>query len=361
MKLEAYKKYYLYNELKVVPLLKEAGLMEEAAKVASCGAFFKGYKCKHCNVIHYQGFTRCKSKYCALCNYTKYLICFRRLYDFFRNWINSGHYCCLMTLTIKDGPYLSERLNVLNSAWRTMITTESVMATRFKKRFAGGFKALEVKLGKNSKEWHPHLHILTLKYEPSRDIEVIKQYWGQSLGRFEKEDYIPQVDIRAIKYRPGYNYLAGQRDPLVGACLEVLKYAVKMGDFSDCPERLPELYETMKGRRSYDFFGNLRFLQKEIAAEVTAFKHEDLLEEVKKTCKVCGCTELELESFYHDIIYDKPIIDGVNIEVEEGSREARIIEHYRREQAAKAAEALTLSEVDKQLEFELIDKKNSSE
>lgn len=308
MKLEDYKKYHEYNVQKVVPALRKAGLIEEARKVEGCGEYVKMYKCKRCNALHFQGFQRCKSKYCALCNFTKYLIWFRRLYEFFETWLNSGGYCCLLTLTCRDGADLTERLSVLNGAWRSL--TSDLYRARFRSRFAGGLKSLEVKLGDGSAEWHPHFHVLVLKKTAERDIEWLRFAWKMSLLSAGDSLYDPQVDIRAVKYRAGYQSSDHRKDSLRHACLEVLKYSVKFGDFDQSPDKLPELVESLKGKRQVDCFGLMRNLKAEIDSEVAAFRHEDLCFEVEKTCKVCGCTELELEQHYYSILDRTSVLDS---------------------------------------------------
>lgn len=258
--------------------------------------------------MHFQGFHRCKSKYCALCNFTRYLIWFRRLYEFFETWLGSGGYCCLMTLTLRDGHDLGERLSVLNNSWRALTT--GIYKERFRSRFAGGFKSLEVKLGKNSGEWHPHFHVLVLKRTAETDYPWLQHAWKMSLLAGGDSFYTPQVDIRSVRYRQGYSAHDDKTDALRHACLEVLKYAVKMGDFAQCNDRLPELVQALKGKRQIDCFGLMRNLKKEIDSEEKNFSGENLDLEVEKTCKVCGCSKLELEQHYHDILSRVELLDS---------------------------------------------------
>ena len=200
-------------------------------------------------------------------------------------------------MTLKDGEDLAERLAVLSDAWRTL-TAKGLIGDRFKQFYKGGFKSVEIKIGKNSGNWHPHIHVLTLKSAYSKDYDWLRDAWHRCLLRSGDVSYSPQVDLRPVKKdakRDG-------KDGLISAVLEVLKYVVKMSDFSAHPEKVSELARVVKGKRQSECFGLLRNLKTEIDAELEQLNHQDLDNEVAKTCKVCGCTRFELDVYYKTII-----------------------------------------------------------
>lgn len=159
----------------------------------------------------------------------------------------------LVTLTVRNGPDLGERVRHLAEKLRT-----------YHKRRQGKRGSGEVLKAKSAvwsyeftnkgKGWHPHVHAVWLCHE-APDAFKLSEEWRQLTG----DSYI--VDVRPMD----------MADPVGGFC-EVFKYALKFADLPD-QERLTA-YRTLKGRRLQDSFGDLRGLDVEPSDE------DELLEEL---------------------------------------------------------------------------------
>ncbi len=145
----------------------------------------------------------------------------------------------LVTLTVKNGDDLAERVQHLRLSMRKM--TESrrnalkglISPNEFSKS-AGGFHSIEVT--NRGIGWHPHVHMIWLCSE-SPDQFKLSGDWQAITG----DSYI--VDVRPL------------HDPVDGF-LEVCKYALKFSDLSLKDNY--HAYEVMSGMRLIDSHGVLR-------------------------------------------------------------------------------------------------------
>lgn len=149
----------------------------------------------------------------------------------------------MVTLTVKDGPDLSERFQHLQSALQRLHKTRMGKG-QFSEasKAAGAVWSYEFKRGKNSEQWHPHVHAVWLCREKP-DAKALAQQWKKLTG----DSFI--VDVRPFH---------DDQDTLSGF-LEVFKYAVKFSD-------LPMVdnwhgYEVLKGKRLIASFGEFRGIE----------------------------------------------------------------------------------------------------
>jgi len=165
----------------------------------------------------------------------------------------------LVTLTVKDGDDLGERFRHLTGAFRRY-----QQARRSFERNKGPFVELsriegavgsyEFKRGKNSGQWHPHLHMVAL-HRGELDQQRLSSDWLKQTG----DSFI--VDVTPFD--------AGS-DPVDGF-LEVFKYALK---FSDLPlEDNWHGYELLSGKRLVFSFG--RFFGVDVPETMTDDELED--------------------------------------------------------------------------------------
>ena len=142
----------------------------------------------------------------------------------------------LVTLTVKDGQDLAERFNHLHKSLRSYHKRRHGKRDICEaKKALGAVWSYEIKRGKGSGLWHPHVHAIWLCETPP-DPQAVSREWR----KITKDSYV--VDVRPIS----------QEDPVSGF-LEVFKYAVK---FSDQPEADTwHCYKTLRGRRLIGSFG----------------------------------------------------------------------------------------------------------
>ena len=148
----------------------------------------------------------------------------------------------MVTLTVKNGPQLGERIEHLKGSWSRMIAASRKGESGGHRHglvqwnhVAGSLRALEVKRGEDG--WHPHLHVYTLLNSYLDQSELSREWlaWtGDSMV----------VDIRKCYGEPE------------SALFEVIKYAVKFSDMS--PEDLWHIHTVCAGGRGIDPTGCLR-------------------------------------------------------------------------------------------------------
>lgn len=135
----------------------------------------------------------------------------------------------LVTLTVKDGPDLEERFNHLFKAQKELWHRKRRGRGSVLDGVAGAVWSYEIKRGKGSGLWHPHLHMIALA-EHQPDQQQLAAEWHNITG----DSFI--VDVRPI----------GQENPAEGF-MEVFKYAVKFSD--QPPADTLKAWLTLKGKR----------------------------------------------------------------------------------------------------------------
>jgi len=144
----------------------------------------------------------------------------------------------LVTLTVKDGDDLGERYRHLHKSQRELSKRKQRGRGSVFDGVVGAVWSYEVKRGKGSGSWHPHLHMIVLA-ESMPDQAALSSEWHNITG----DSFI--VDVRPIS----------QDDPASGF-IEVFKYAVKFSDQS--PEDTVHAWSTLAGKRLLDSSGAFR-------------------------------------------------------------------------------------------------------
>lgn len=180
----------------------------------------------------------------------------------------------LLTLTIKDGEDLRERVDHLKSSWAAMVqrrrNNKKGLCTSALEDIEGGIKSIEVKRGSRSGMWHPHLHQVVLAKPGAlpdtsgmigneKAATELSKEWASITG----DSFI--VDCRQLR--------ASDDDEMIKSLSEVFKYALKFADLSN--EDRFTAWRSMSGVRLIDSWGCCRGV---------AVDHEltDDLQELKK-------------------------------------------------------------------------------
>lgn len=142
----------------------------------------------------------------------------------------------LVTLTVKDGSDLAERfLHLKHGLQRLMARARKGRGSMA--GVEGAVWSYEVKRGKGSGLWHPHLHMVALaEVEPS--ALSLSREWQQLTG----DSFI--VDVRPMA------------EDVVSGFLEVFKYAVKFSDME--PRHAVDAWRVLRGARLLDSSGCFR-------------------------------------------------------------------------------------------------------
>ena len=147
----------------------------------------------------------------------------------------------MVTLTVKDGDNLINRFNHLQSSVKRYHKGRHRVHTSCEaKKAHSAVWSYEVKRGKNSRSWHPHVHAVWL-CQDKPDPFKLSQEWKEITG----DSYI--VDVTPIDVS----------EPESGF-LEVFKYALKFSE--QTPADTYHCFDTLSGRRLIGSFGGFRGL-----------------------------------------------------------------------------------------------------
>lgn len=239
--------------------LKETGEVKLARNLGSCGHYllFRDYFTVGKVRLHAAKFCN-KHLLCPLCairrgakmvkSYLDRLTVIRQAKPHLKAY--------LVTFTVKDGPDLAERFQHLHkSITKYHKARHQHDIRREVQKASGAVWSYEFKRGKNSGQWHPHLHAVWL-CEDAPDMHRIRDEWKAITG-----------DSFMVDVRPFHD-----QEDVVSGFLEVFKYAVK---FADLPlEDTWHGFQTLAGRRLIASFGD--FFGVDVPEDLTDEKLDDL-------------------------------------------------------------------------------------
>ncbi len=292
MKFNDLKDKRYFNGNFIAPTLRKAGQEKLAEKIYHCSDMSDIAVCQNCGQRYFAGSFYCKSRFCSICAKLRALAWLSKLVPLLNDYMAKGYKVFMVNYTIKDQADLEVGLTALLDAWRYMTNGEKSLRRKFRELNCGGVRSVEVKIGKGSGIWHPHIHTLVLckvaKGERVRQFEDYKELWEcavrSAFGCSKTSKKLGSVDIRGIK--------KGNRKSIMGAVVETFKYISKFDWLKLPPDKVNELVEKTKGRHFISAWGELYGLNKQVE-ELLAMTSEEELKD--KVCEVCGCTEFELE------------------------------------------------------------------
>lgn len=168
-----------------------------------------------------------------------------------------------VVLTVKNGASLTEIYNHLMSSLRAMrmAKNDAVAGKRepveMNKALAGVY-SVEVKRGKNSGLWHPHLHMVWIGYEEP-DLRQLSVEWKEFTGD-SFDVFVDPFDTNDIS-----------------SFMEVFTYAVKFSSME--PEDQYEAWKALKGERLINAFGLLHGIKIPEALEDEDIENEPYFDE----------------------------------------------------------------------------------
>lgn len=261
-------------------------------------------KCLDCGTRFFDKAEYCNHKLCPICARLRALKQMAYLIPAFHRCLRDNKRICFMTLTIKDTDNLEEGLDILERAWQYMTSDDAFSRYHFKKMFIGGIRSVEIKKGKNSKKWHPHMHLLVIKDTFSRDFDKLRGLWEIACQHVTGiKGKIGSVDIRGVKNRNGI--MSGtifDSVSIMHAVVECVKYITKF-DFRDyTPKDLLDLCNAIYSRRTVNAFGVLYGIRSKLELK----SGDDLVELKEIVCTECGCRDFDLE-----VVFDNKVIEDL--------------------------------------------------
>lgn len=272
--------------------------------VNNCSKRFGIDICLKCGTRYFDKADYCNNKLCPICARLRALKQLAFLLPEYEGFLRAGKKICFMTLTIKDTPNLKQGLDLLEKAWEYMTRDDAFSRYHFKKMFAGGIRAVEIKKGKYSNLWHPHMHILVIKNHYSKDFDKLRGLWEIACQHVMKtKEKIGSVDIRGVKNRSNITTSEiNDQVSLMHAVVECVKYITKFNFKNYTAYDLLELCNNVHNRRTLNTFGILYGLRSKLELQ----NGDDLVELREIVCTHCGGRD-----FDYEVIFDNKLPEDI--------------------------------------------------
>ncbi|HIH7863074.1 TPA: protein rep [Streptococcus suis] len=229
-------------------------------RISSCAEALRFHKQPDGRLKLYQAYF-CKNKLCQMCNWRrsmKYSYQTACIVNEAMKQFPKGRFLFL-TLTVKnvEGENLSSTLSSLTQAFNRLFKYKKVQAN-----LLGYLRSIEVTYNEDRKDYHPHIHVLLFvrgAYFNSKANYLTQEEWAELWAKSLKVDYVPMVDIRAVK---------DQGKGLHGAILETAKYPTKPFELSlENAQVVDDLYNGLYRKRQLGYGGLFKEIKKKLALD----------------------------------------------------------------------------------------------
>lgn len=276
----------------VISAFERLGLQHVVSKLKECGTFINIIECVKCLTKHFAGFNRCKSRWCLPCQAVRAKSWVARIAEkIFELVSNDDYKLCFLTFTLRNRENLRCMICEMERYWRELVHECKEYRKKFKERFVGGVRSLEVKRGEGSGLWHVHFHCLVVVREYEKDSSWLIPAWKE-ITKGEGS-----VDVRGVKVNTG--------EDIVSVACEVAKYIVKPGKFD--VDDLAELYNALVGKRQINTWGLFRGLGKVVERDMDKVEEKKLEQFI---CSMCGSHEGILRTINYKLLDDEVLWDS---------------------------------------------------
>ena len=247
--------------LKLADIFENLGYKKSLVeRVQTCGDVLRFLRREDGSLKLYQAYF-CKNKLCPMCNWRrsmKYSYQTSRIVDEAIKQKPKAHFLFL-TLTLKNvaGDDLNKTLTLLTQSFDRLFRRAKV-----KKNLIGYLRSVEVTHNEDDNSYHPHIHVLMMvrsSFFQSKKDYITQKEWGDMWSQSLKADYVPVVDIRAVKEKG-----KGMR----GAILESAKYPTKPIKLDvENKQVVDDLYNGLYRKRQLGFGGLFKTIKKQLALD----------------------------------------------------------------------------------------------
>lgn len=133
---------------------------------------------------------------------------------------------------------------------------------KVQKNLLGYLRSIEVTYNEKKQDYHPHIHVLLFvksSYFKNSENDLSQEEWSELWAKSLKVDYLPMVDIRAVK---------DQGKGLHGAILETAKYPMKPFELSvENTQVVDDLYTGLYRKRQLGYGGLFKEIKKQLALD----------------------------------------------------------------------------------------------
>lgn len=228
------------NNLKLVELYKQAIKIspnvispKRLQDLADCASQLEYLQDAEGNKKLYKTYF-CRVRLCPMCQWRRSLKLFSqvsKITDYINQQNNNQVRYLFITLTQKNcsGSELVQEINKINKSFSLLVdkTKRVQPASKFKKMLLGYIKSTEVTYNPKTKTYHPHLHCIFAVQEEyfNKANYINKNSWRAIWADLLKVDYLPQINVQAIKP-------ARQQK----AVAELAKYPAKVSSILNLPQ-----------------------------------------------------------------------------------------------------------------------------
>lgn len=244
--------------LKLADIFEDLGYKKSLVeRVQTCGDVLRFIRREDGSLKLYQAYF-CKNKLCPMCNWRrsmKYSYQTSRIVDEVIKQKPKARFLFL-TLTVKnvEGEALNSTISQLTKSFDRLFRRAKV-----KKNLIGYLRSVEVTHNDKTDTYHPHIHVLMMVksvYFKGKDNYISQKEWGEMWSQSLRVDYIPLVDVRAVKE-------TGKG--LKGAILETAKYPTKPIKLDiDNKQVVDDLYNGLYRKRQLGYGGLFKIIKKQL-------------------------------------------------------------------------------------------------
>lgn len=244
--------------LRLADIFQELGYKESLVqRIQSCGELLQFIQQEDGSLKLYQAYF-CKNKLCPMCNWRrsmKYSFQTSRIIDEAIKQNPKGRFLFL-TLTVKNvpGDKLNETISQLTKSFDRLFRRAKIQ-----KNLLGYLRSVEVTHNAEQDTYHPHIHVLMMVksgYFKGKENYISQADWGDMWAQSFKVDYVPMVDVRAVKE-------TGKG--LKGAILETAKYPTKPIKLDiDNKQVVDDLYNGLYRKRQLGYGGLFKRIKKQL-------------------------------------------------------------------------------------------------
>lgn len=244
--------------LKLADIFEDLGYKKSLVeRVQTCGDVLRFIRREDGSLKLYQAYF-CKNKLCPMCNWRrsmKYSYQTSRIVDEAIKQKLKARFLFL-TLTVKnvEGEALNSTISQLTKSFDRLFRRAKV-----KKNLIGYLRSVEVTHNDKTDTYHPHIHVLMMVksvYFKGKDNYISQKEWGEMWSQSLRVDYIPLVDVRAVKE-------TGKG--LKGAILETAKYPTKPIKLDiDNKQVVDDLYNGLYRKRQLGYGGLFKTIKKQL-------------------------------------------------------------------------------------------------
>ena len=224
----------------------------------------------------------CRQRLCPICQWRRMLMWrarfFKRLPAILQDYPKQRW--IFLTLTVRNCPLpdLRSTIQGMSKAWNKFVLYKDFPAT-------GWIRSLEVTRNPQTREAHPHYHVLMMVSPSYFGSSYLSNPRWRSLWQSAlRSDYLPVVNVKTIKA------CSGDSHPMARGILETIKYGVKESDLLSDPDWLSELTIQMNQLKTIALGGVIKQYLKEDSEDLIHTDEDDI--------------DLEILNQYPDLLFD---------------------------------------------------------